>query len=95
MRVEVVKALPLDYDPFEEDCCGTHPTDKLVIHLDQDDLILEIQEYKSGIGPSYEIRAKALPNNGVHVEQAGKGVVHAFVDDGGELNFYMENRTAR
>lgn len=84
MRVELVKAPPLDYDPYEEDCCGAHSADKLMIYLDGGKLTLELQEIKSGIGPEYRLTAKT--NDG----QAGNGKLIAFIDDEGELNFYFE-----
>lgn len=86
MRPELVKAEPLTYDPYELDCCGNHAVDKLVVHCDyQERLKINIQEFKSGIGPSYEITAVDSKT-----DEKSKGSVWVYIGDDGELHFYMK-----
>ncbi len=55
----IVRLLPppiISYDPFEEDCVGSHPGDTAEIRVgDRNNILLEVEETKSGIGPSYEV----------------------------------------
>jgi hypothetical protein len=91
MKVEHTKTkLPLDYDPYEECFAGSYSAEKLTINDGGVNiaLILEIEEFKSGLGPSYTIKARTSDG------QVGRITVHAFVDDDGELSFYGENKTA-
>ena len=85
MRAELIKAPPLDYDPYEEDCCGMHSGDRMVIHCDyKEKLKINILEKPSGIGPEYDITVEAADG------RKATGVVHASLDDDNELNFYMK-----
>ena len=86
MRAELVKAPPLDYDPFEEDCCGSHNGDTMVIHCDyKEQLKIRILECPSGIGPEYWITVETSDG------RKATGRVHVSLDDNNDLNFYMKN----
>ena len=86
MRTELIPAEPLGYNPYDIDCCGSHAADKLVVHCDyKERLKINIQEFKSGIGPSYAITA-VDSETGVEC----KGKLWVYIDDDGELNFYMK-----
>ena len=86
MRAELIKAPPFDYDPYEVDCCGNHAADELVVHCNyKERLKINIQEYKSGIGPSYEITALDSETG-----NKGKGSLWVYIDDDNQLNFYMK-----
>jgi hypothetical protein len=92
MKVEHIKLPPLDYDPYDECCCGSHVQEKVVITEGEETpipMILELVYFQSGIGGSIQITAKTEDG------QVGKIAVWAFVDDDGKLNFYAENRTAK
>ena len=86
MRAELIKAASLKYDPFDEDVCGSYNADKLIIHCGyQEHLKINIQEVESGIGSSYEITA-TNSRNGAKSQHR----LWVYVDDGGELNFYIK-----
>ena len=77
--------LPLEYDPYEEDCCGSFSADKLIVTENHPNnaIIITIQEFRSGIGNEFQIFAVG-PNG-----QKSK-VLCAYMDDDGELNFYLK-----
>mgnify|MGYP001567445101 CR=1 FL=1 len=86
MRAEIRKCiLPLDYNPYDEDCCGSYTGDHMIIHCNyQEKLKIHIQEKPSGVGPEYEITAETVDG------QKCEGILHVSYDDDGELNFYMK-----
>jgi hypothetical protein len=79
---------PLDYDPWEEDCCGAYSAETLIIDEDREakypdgnNIKITIQEYKSGIGDSFKIT----------VEGKGKSkTVFTEVNDNGDFNFEVQ-----
>jgi hypothetical protein len=88
MIVNYLKAKPLDYDPYEEDCCGNHSADVLIVHEDREatcpdgkNVVITIKESKSGIGDSFRIIIEA---NGVKKE------IYTAVEDDGEFVCQMQ-----
>lgn len=83
MIVKHLKAEPLDHDPFDDDCCGTHHAETLIIDEDREarypdgnNVRITIKEFKSGLGDSFKIIVE------------GKGLrkeIFTEVDDNGEF----------
>ena len=82
MTITKTEKVRPDYDPYEIDCCGSHKGEHLKIEADNGKLVISIQEMDSGIGPSYTITAEGLG-------QKSKKL-HCFLNDDGELDFYIE-----
>lgn len=54
MKVEIVDPPPLKHDPWEEDCCGAHNGQTVVITDHK--LVITVKELITGIGNSYTIQ---------------------------------------
>lgn len=77
MKATLIPKPKLDYDPYDEDCCGAHLGD--VVIVDCGDLKINIKETRSGLGPSYTIDIDA----GQWGSKSKALVV--FIDDDGTL----------
>lgn len=54
MKANRIKAKPLDYDPYEEDVCGSYVGDIVEIE-GMSGLKIVAKEKPSGIGPEYDL----------------------------------------
>lgn len=87
MKIDLEKVkYPLDYNPYDIDCCGSHPADKLTITEEtypERGITIVVQETRSGLGPEFRIEATG-PNG------QKSAPLYAYVGDDGELNFYVK-----
>lgn len=77
MRTTLIPKPKLDYDPYDEDCCGAHRGETVEVECEA--LKIIIKEQQSGIGSSYTIDVDA----GKYGSKSKALVV--YVGDDGEL----------
>ena len=82
MNVVITQPKPLNYNPYDECVCGSHDGEKLTITCDNGEVIITVQETKSGIGSSYCVTAK-------YKDQESKPY-WVYADDDGVLQAYVE-----
>lgn len=68
------------YDPYEECCAGSHEGEKVTL-VCGGDIIIEVQEMDSGIGPSYNLSIN------------GNKIGSVFIDDEGEFTLGRDRGT--
>lgn len=83
MKVKFVKAVPPDYDPYEECCAGSHDGESVIIDCGHG-LKIIVKEMKSGIGPSFYVYAEAQGQK--------RGRFYAYIDDDGVFCSGFEER---
>jgi hypothetical protein len=84
MKIKLIPAKKLDYDPFDEDCCGAHKGEYVEVTC-ANDIQVVVEEIRSGLGPSYNIYVK-------HEGQTIK-VFGTFVDDDGEFCLWIAKKS--
>lgn len=83
MKATVIPFKPPTSDPYDEDVCGSHLGESVVINCG-DGLKIVVEEMRSGIGPSFYVYAEAQG------KRAGR--FYAFIDDDGEFCHGYEHR---
>ena len=85
IRLEQIEPkLPLDYNPYDEDCCGAYTGTRVILHCDTNERIkIEIRETRSGIGEDYGIWV-TMPG------RESKRIAAVFVDDDGDNQIELE-----
>ena len=79
MIVKHIPKVSLDYDPYEEDCCGSHPGEAVEIDCGHG-IVFRVQQKDSGIGSSWEVTVTNSWNR-----------LYAFMDDDGQLVSGMDS----